>query len=120
MAKPKDLTPKLRSKLKTAEEEFSVEYQHGSLPFGESVGGLQAYSQTFKRGYGDAIFGSNDLGIWLGAADFEDAPFRVDMEGRIYLTTSDGSMVIDTTNKRIIINDGTDDRILIGYQDGGF
>lgn len=31
-----------------------------------------------------------------------------------------GSVLIDGQNNRIIINDGTYDRILIGYQEGGF
>ena len=31
-----------------------------------------------------------------------------------------GNVKIDGANKRIIINDGTNDRILIGYQSGGF
>lgn len=31
-----------------------------------------------------------------------------------------GSIKIDSKNKRIIINDGSDDRVLIGYQRGGF
>ena len=32
----------------------------------------------------------------------------------------DDNVKIDGANKRIIINDGTDDRILIGWQEGGF
>lgn len=31
-----------------------------------------------------------------------------------------GNVKIDGANKRILINDGSDDRILIGYQSGGF
>jgi hypothetical protein len=31
-----------------------------------------------------------------------------------------GSVKLEGTNNRIIINDGTNDRILIGYQSGGF
>lgn len=32
----------------------------------------------------------------------------------------DGYLKIDYQNKRIIINDGTNDRVLIGFQSGGF
>jgi len=71
-----------------------------------------------------------------------DAPFSVDMEGNIVATTlalstyisktdtgqtlsgdvsvGSGNVKIDGVNKRIIINDGTNDRILIGFQSGGF
>ncbi len=34
--------------------------------------------------------------------------------------SSDGRTYFDLDNKRIIVNDGTNDRILIGYQAGGF
>ena len=97
-------------------------------------------------GFGDKSFKSDDQGIWLGANFFEDAPFRVDMDGNITATsldlslylsktgtnqpmsgtirlgTGDGvaSIILDGGNKRIIINDGSNDRILIGYQSGGF
>ena len=88
--KIKDLTPK-GIKLKTAEQEFQSEYQAGELPFGQSVGGLQAYSSSLKRGYGDAVFGSDDNGIWLGAADWGDAPFRVNMDGDVVASSADFS-----------------------------
>jgi len=91
MAKFKDLTPKLATKLKTAEQEFQQEYQAGQLPFGQNLGGTQMYSNVFKRGYGDAVFGSSDLGIWLGAADFPNAPFSVDMDGNVIATSADFS-----------------------------
>ena len=87
MAKFKDLTPKLKSRLKTAEHEFQVQYQAGELPFGQNIGGAQMYSNVFKRGYGDAVFGSSEDGIWLGAADFGDAPFSVDMNGNLIATS---------------------------------
>lgn len=37
-----------------------------------------------------------------------------------YVSVGDTSVKIDGANKRIIVNDGSDDRILIGYQSGGF
>lgn len=73
-----DLTPKFKS-LKPAEQELMLPFVQESM--GMQMGGLSLYSKAFKRGYGDKVFGSDQNGIWLGKADFEDAPFRVDMEG---------------------------------------
>ena len=36
------------------------------------------------------------------------------------ITVGINNITIDGVNKRIIVNDGTNDRVLIGYQDGGF
>ncbi len=36
------------------------------------------------------------------------------------IKSSDGRTRIDLEGKQIIINDGSDDRVLIGFQDGGF
>lgn len=36
------------------------------------------------------------------------------------INTGNGNVLIDGANKRIIINDGSYDRVLIGYQSGGF
>lgn len=36
------------------------------------------------------------------------------------IVSADGKMIIDLTNNRILINDGTNDRILIGYDANGF
>jgi len=49
------------------------------------------YSARFIRGYGDKVFGSSDLGIWLGAADWGDAPFRVNMDGDVVASSADFS-----------------------------
>jgi len=89
MAKIKDLTPQLKSKLKPAEQELREEHVPGQLPFGQNLGGTQMYSDVFKRGYGDEVFGSSLLGIWLGAADWGDAPFRVDMDGKMWASSAD-------------------------------
>jgi hypothetical protein len=101
---------------------------------------------AMKAGTGDKSFKVDDSGIWLGANKFADAPFSVDMEGNISATSLDlstyisksgtneqvsgtirlgtgtgaASIILDGGNKRITVNDGTNDRILIGYQSGGF
>lgn len=137
--KIKNLSPKSSYQIKSASEELAIEYVAGALPFGESMGGVQMFSKSFKRGYGDKVFGSDDNGIWLGAADFADAPFSVDMDGNMTATSlnaitrtgtnqtlsgeievGNGNVLIDGVNARIIINDGSYDRILIGKQIGGF
>ena len=89
MAKIKNLTPKL--KIKTAEQEFQLQCVPGELPFGQNLGGTHMYSNVFKRGYGNKVFGSSEDGIWLGAADFSDAPFSVDMDGNLIASSADFS-----------------------------
>lgn len=97
---------------------------------------------SLQIGAGNVAFKADSSGIWLGADRFADAPFSVDMNGNIiaqslglgnYVTKTDtgqnltgsvnlgtSSVILDGVNKRIIINDGSNDRILIGYQSGGF
>ena len=36
------------------------------------------------------------------------------------IIVGDNNVTIDGANKRILINDGTNDRVLIGYDSGGF
>jgi hypothetical protein len=98
MAKPKNLSPKF--KIPVAEKE--LELQMGQIPMGSQQGGLNMYSNKFKRGYGDAVFGSDENGIWLGAAEFADAPFNVDMDGALAaksatFTDGDDVTIIDSS-----------------------
>ena len=98
--------------LKNADFELSIPI---GLPImGENVGGLTMYSNAFKRGYGDQVFGSDENGIWLGAADFDDAPFKVNMTGSLYAESEDGSLKLDTPNNRLLINIAGTDQILLG------
>lgn len=89
MKKTKDITPRMNNMM-TADQELLMSYVPGERPLGESVGGLQMFSDTFKRGYGNNVFGSDQNGIWLGAADFADAPFKAYMSGDVGITKSDG------------------------------
>lgn len=117
MSKIIDLSPSMR--IPSAEVELQTITP--VLAMGQNVGGLSMYSNTFKRGYGNRIFGSDDSGIWLGAADFADAPFAVDMEGRLFAQSETGEIQIDTPNNRIVIYDENGvPKILIGKQVGGF
>ena len=78
--------------------------------------------QAIKIGSGATAFKADQSGIWLGANEFADAPFSVSMDGKIITRATDGtgSITINSTDKTIIINDGTNDRVLLGFQSGGF
>lgn len=89
-----------RVQMPSAEAELVVPYTSGEIPLGQRVGGMEAYSNVFKRGYGNNVFGSDSNGIWLGAADYADAPFRVSMDGAIRATSDDG------TNSSLINSQG--------------
>lgn len=79
---------------KPAEQELVVPFVSGEVPLGQRMGGLSMFSSEFKRGSGNRVFGSSEKGIWLGAANFEDAPFRVSMDGSIYLRIESGALTI--------------------------
>jgi len=118
-----------------------------SIPLLPTTGMVAGQSQlnnvrTLQIGNGVQAFHGDQSGIWLGAERFVDAPFSVDMLGNViassgtfgqYLTKAGtaqafsgsinvgvGNVKIDGANKRILINDGTNDRILIGFQSAGF
>jgi hypothetical protein len=109
MSRATKLTSSYR--LPSFEEETAYQPKPGVRPLGESIGGVSMFSNQFKRGHGNEVFGVDQRGIWIGAADFDDAPFRVDMEGNLTLSG------IGTS---ITINDGSHDRIRIGFLENGF
>lgn len=94
---------------------------------------------TMQMGEGSKVFRADRDGIWLGAEKFADAPFSVDMEGNMvassatfsqYLAKADTSQTLtgdfdlgspssgyirlDGANKRLLINDGTNNRGVFG------
>lgn len=87
MPKIKNLSPKMN--ILSAEMELLAD--PSVLQMGESVGGMKMYSTSFKRGYGDDVFGLDERGMWMGAADFENAPFRVPMAGAVNIQNGDNS-----------------------------
>lgn len=114
-----DLTP--RTSIPSAEYELAL--QPGTQPMGYSVGGVSAFNNSFKRGYGDNVWGIDDRGMWLGAADFEDAPFKVNMRGQMIFTAEDeddNQLVIDAVNLRIVLYIAGVPQALWGYQENGF
>jgi hypothetical protein len=112
--------------------------EQGQSAYNDSFANLQ----TVQIGLGNKALYADQSGIWLGSSKFATAPFSVDMQGNMvgtsvtlsnYLTKTGaaqgltgsinlgvGNVVVDGTNKRILVNDGTNDRCLLGFQSGGF
>lgn len=83
----------------------------------------RGYFSTIEVGAGSKTFKMDERGMWMGAMDFSQAPFRIDMEGNFYLyssSTDGGYVKISADLTSIIVNDGTTDIILLGKQVGGF
>ena len=51
--------------------------------FGQTLGGMTANATSIQQGSGDQIYKVDYRGLWLGAAEFEDALFSVSMAGAI-------------------------------------
>jgi len=98
---------------------------------------------SMKIGAGDACFKADKSGIWLGANKFADAPFSVDLDGNITATTlslssyisktgtsqqltgdirvgSGANIILDGSVPQITMSDGSNIRLHIGYQSGGY
>ena len=124
-------TKRLLSNTRSTVQEARSSFQFGALT-----------ANSAFIGSGDKVFKADKEGIYLGNAVFADAPFSVDMEGNMVassatmssyvakagtgqtlsgnLAVGEGNVLIDGVNKRITINDGTNDIVLLGYDSGGF
>ena len=94
-----------------------------SLPSIDSLAGQDDLRSVaaLEVGTGARSFKGDSSGIWMGADKFADAPFKVDMDGNIYIESADGKLVIDADNNRIVIYDASGiPRVLLGYQALGF
>lgn len=72
---------------------------------------------------GSAIIGNAQLGTAIiGTAQVGTLSFNEISGGTINVLASlgTGNIKLDGANKRIVVNDGTVDRIYIGFQSGGF
>lgn len=71
---------------------------------------------TLSVGSGTQVLRFDKNGIFLGAATFATAPFSVSMGGVITSrsTISGNVITIDGGNARIVGNDGTTNRLVIG------
>lgn len=68
-------------------------------PTSDSLGGLYAGASEVTQGGGNNIFKASTLGIHLGAANFVDAPFSVDMAGNIIAVSGTiGNNVLTATS----------------------
>ncbi len=93
------------------------------LPAPSGVAGMDDLRSVaaLEVGVGNRAFKADQSGLWLGANAWADAPFRVGMDGSIYIESDDGKLVIDATNNRIVIYDsGGVPKVLIGYHENGF
>src|SRR3990167_6504088 len=94
----KDITPRLNTP-SSAEIPYGVDFSGEdalSVPMGtmvspkkgqDSLGGLQAGATEVSQGSGNDVFKISSKGIHLGAANFADAPFSVDMQGNVVAET---------------------------------
>lgn len=62
-----------------------------------------------------AIYGEDGSGVFKGT--IQAGSF---VSGTLYLGSQAGNVFIDGENQQIIVNDGFNDRILIGFQENGF
>ena len=106
--------------------------QKPTIVYGEMVA---PQMKILSVGSGSKVFRADEQGIWLGAEKFQNAPFRVDMEGNLYASSavignylskvdngqiltgsiyvgnpSGGYVFLDGNNIRILLHDGTVNR----------
>lgn len=74
--------------------------------------------RDLQSGAGINVFRVNNDGVFIGGDNYDDAPINFSYDGVQQLGVS--NVKLDGNNKRIIINDGTNDRVLIGYLAGKF
>lgn len=77
--------------------------------------------QHFKElsiGAGTNVFKANAEGVFIGGTDFTSAPISFTYSGVQKLGIS--NLTLDGPNKRMLVNDGTNDRVLIGFLSGKF
>lgn len=110
-----------KSKKILASFEFT---ESGALQIGKYDNGVSGDIKISPSG----IVARNQSGETTFALDGDtgDATFRGEVSagsfvgGTLYLGSVGGSVYIDGANQQIIVNDGQNDRIIIGYQKDGF
>lgn len=63
-------------------------------------------------GAGTRIFKVNIDGAFFGGEDFASAPIQISFDGVIKLGSN--NLILDGPNQRIVLNDGTTNRLVIG------
>lgn len=113
------------SSLNTKSKKILGEFQFtqsGAIQVGKYTNGVSGDIKISPSG----IVARNQSGITTIAIDGDtgDATFAGTIQAGTLISGSvvvgDNNVIIDGEQKNIIINDGTYDRILIGYQAGGF
>lgn len=87
----------------------------------DSVENLNPTSFAIGKGY-KAMF-SDERGTWWGDPNPKKAPVHIDMNGNWTLRSKalgGGYILINAELTQFLMNDGKNDRLLIGKQVGGF
>lgn len=115
------LSTVLNTKSKKVLQEFDL-VDSGGFRIGKFAQGINGELRITPAG----ITAINKAGITTFSIVAEDgsAVFAGEIQAGSLISglvvVGDNNIVIDGENKRIVINDGNTDRVLIGYQDGGF
>lgn len=101
-------------------------FAQDAIPTATAIGDLWYDTNDNNKVYRAASAGADAItaGEWELLNDLRAADALIKAGAAQNLTgdilVGDGNVKIDGGNKRILISDGTDDRILIGFQSGGF
>lgn len=74
-----DISPNFGS-LPSAEQSLYV--PSTAQDIATQAGGVYLNSTSMTRGAGNNVWGVDTNGFWMGAADFADAPFKIDYSGQ--------------------------------------
>jgi len=101
-------------------------FAQDAIPTSITIGDIWYDTNDDNKPYVAESVGANEItaGEWVLIDDQRAADALLKAGSTQTLTgdiqVGESNIKIDGANKRIIINDGTNDRILIGYQSGGF
>jgi len=101
-------------------------FAQNSIPTSTAIGDIWYDTDDSNKPYRAAAVGATTIaaGQWVLLNDLRAADALLKAGSSQNLTgdilVGDANIKIDGANKRILISDGTNDRILIGYQSGGF
>lgn len=115
------LSVALNTKSKKVLQEFEL-VQSGGFQIGKYENGVSGDVRITPNGItGRDQSGNTTFGV---DATTGDAVFSGELRSRSLITgdvvVGDNGVIIDGANKNIIVNDGSNDRVLIGFQSGGF
>jgi len=94
-----------------------------SLPHPTNLAGLDDLRSVaaLEVGTGARSFKGDGSGIWMGANKFEDAPFKVNMQGQLIASGTNGAITLNNVDGRIEFYDAAGIMIgIIGYAQGLF